>query len=455
MGRRARCAFTGATFMMAGYLSPAHALTLQQQMDQCSNKNSALSPDHVISACTEAIKSGSWRGKDLAWAYEQRGNAYLDNEDPDNAIADYNEAIRLNPKDTFAYSDRGNAYRIKHDYDHAITDYNEAIRLDAKYAGGYNGRGAVYDDKGDYDHAIADYNEAIRLDAKYAPAYNNRGNAYNSKGDLDHAIADYNEAIRLDAKNAPAYNNRGNAYKKKGDLDHAITDYNEAIRLDAKYAGTYNDRGNAYNSKGDLDHAIADYNEAIRLDSKYARARFNRGDAYNTKGDHDQAIADYGEAIRLDSKYSDAYFARGRLYVYEPGALPKALADLNQANALDPKNAYSALWLDIVDKRSTLPSRLAEAIMQIDMTKWPAPIIRLYLGQLTPEAVLVSAENPDAETRKGQVCEANFYTGELDLLQGKKDDANRLFQVAAANCPNDFMEYDGANAELRTVSAQP
>ena len=59
----------------------------------------------------------------------------------DRAIADYNEAIRLDPKSLFAYNNRGNAYRAKGDNDHAITDYNEAIRLDPKYAFAYCGRG--------------------------------------------------------------------------------------------------------------------------------------------------------------------------------------------------------------------------------------------------------------------------------------------------------------------------
>jgi hypothetical protein len=61
--------------------------------------------------------------------------------------------------------------------------------------------------------------------------------------------------------------------------------------------------------------------------------------------------------------------------------LDKAVADLDQANALDPKNAYSALWLDIAAKRSGLPARLPQAASQVDMTKWPAPLIQLLMGQ--------------------------------------------------------------------------
>jgi lipoprotein NlpI len=144
---------------------------------------------------------------------------------------------------------------------------------------------------------------------------------------------------------------------------------------------------------------------------------------------------------------------RGRTNLYS-GALLKAFVDLNQASELNPKDADVALWLEIVNRRGDFPSQLTEAAKQIDMTKWPAPIIRLYLGESTPEAVLAAAANPNAQTEKAQICEANFYSGVL-ALQRKKDEAERLFRLAAADCPRSFAEYGGANAELKALGAAP
>lgn len=90
---------------------------------------------------------------------------------------------------------------------------------------------------------------------------------------------------------------------------------------------------------------------------------------------------------------------------------------------------------------------------QIDMSKWPAPLIRLYLGELTPDAVLAAADDPDATAKKGRVCEANFYGGELVLQRGAKEEARRLLQLAAADCPRSFIEYDDANAQLKALGA--
>jgi len=72
----------------------------------------------------------------------------------------------------------------------AIADYNEAIRLNPKYAGAYNLRGRAYHDKGDNDRAIGDYDEAIRLDPKLVEAYDNRGSHTTTSASRSRAIAD-------------------------------------------------------------------------------------------------------------------------------------------------------------------------------------------------------------------------------------------------------------------------
>jgi lipoprotein NlpI len=102
-----------------------------------------------------------------------------------------------------------------------------------------------------------------------------------------------------------------------------------------------------------------------------------------------------------------------------------------------------------------LPSRLKQATEQIDMSKWPAPVIRLYLGELSAAEVLAAAADPDATKNRGQMCEANFYTGELALQNGIKDEAARLFRLAAADCPKTFDEFSAANAELKTLGMRP
>ena len=96
------------------------------------------------------------------------------------------------------------------EYDTAIADYTEAIRINPEFAATYNNRANAHAKIGENDEAIADLTEMIRLKPELAKAYNNRGNIYQRMGKYDKAIADYTEAIRIDPEYAFLPNiNRG------------------------------------------------------------------------------------------------------------------------------------------------------------------------------------------------------------------------------------------------------
>jgi lipoprotein NlpI len=312
------------------------------------------------------------------------------------------------------------------------------------------------------DVVIAACNRAITSGRyrgdKLSELFQGRGLRYYRKRDLDRAIQDYDQAIRLDPQNGNAILNRGNAYNRKGEYDRALKDFDAGIRLggitDHGKIVAYSGRGTAYLRKGQYDRAIADCNEVIRLDPKDASAYDKRGDAFKAKGNLDQAIADYTQAISLDPKNSAYYRDRGFAY-HTKGDNFRAVADFSDLTRLDPKDAYAALWLDITERRNNIPSHLSQSVKQLDMKVWPAPVLRLFLGEMTLTAVLAAADDKDPKTKQGQVCEANFYSGELALLQGVKDEAIRLFRLAANDCPKDFVEWGAANAELKALGITP
>lgn len=274
---------------------------------------------------------------------------------------------------------------------------------------------------------------------------------------LDERISSCNLVIALEKygwmNKSRAYSARAKAYLAKGEFDSAIADLTEVIKLypDSPYA--YHHRASAYLKKGDFERAIVDYSELIRRNQLDAYAFFGRGVAYLRNGEPDHAIADYNRLIELTPKNARAYRSRAIANLYA-GSVSKSLADLDQSTELDPKDAYAALWRDVVAKRSNVPSRLAAAAGKLDMTKWPAPIVHLFLGETTPEAVLAATDDPDDEKKTGQICEANFYAGAL-ALQREEKDARRLFQLAAAECPKGFVEWQAANAELKGIGTTP
>jgi tetratricopeptide (TPR) repeat protein len=183
---------------------PAGAQT-PQQISGCSGGKDG--PEQKIAACTAVIQSGLYAGKSLALVFNNRANGYLKKGDDDRAVADYDQALKLDPNYALAYNNRGNVYFRKKNYDRAIADYDQAIRIDPL-------PGVVADDRGRTSTNV----------------YNNRGYAYFAKKDFARAIADYDRAVKVDPQDPLTYNNRALAHTETRDFDRALADFGEAIR---------------------------------------------------------------------------------------------------------------------------------------------------------------------------------------------------------------------------------
>jgi tetratricopeptide (TPR) repeat protein len=285
--------------------------------------------------------------------------------------------------------------------------------------------------------------------------YNNRGTAYNSKGDHDRAIQDFSEAIRLSPNHGYTYRNRGIDYYEKGDYDRAIQDFNEAIHLDPNDTSAYFSRGDAYNNKGDYNRAIQDFNEAIRMDPNHARAYYSRGQADSRKGDHDRAIQDFSEAIRLSPKFAYSYEKRGDAYFFQSN-LTAAIVNFKDTISAAPSSSaavYAALMLHVAMKRQGQDDaqQLASVAAAADLSKWPGPVLKLDLGQITADEVIVAAASGDIQ--KWQICEANYFTGEDALFHHQRTTAMARLGSARDGCPKDDTLYDAALVELRRLGA--
>jgi tetratricopeptide (TPR) repeat protein len=241
-----------AGLLLALSLSGPAAADFASDREHCTSSTD-VEPDVIIGACSRQIKSGRWKGHDLAICYANRGRAYLRKDEPDDAIANFNEAIRNNPKYTAAYFHRARAYTAKGDHHRAIGDYDRAIKLSPKDAALYNNRGNRYRRTGDPDRAIADYTVALQIKPKDPLYYQNRGLSHWDKGDLDRALADFNAALRHDPTYAAAYINRGAIHEEKGDLEGARADYNIVLALPASDGDADDVQGKARKALAALD----------------------------------------------------------------------------------------------------------------------------------------------------------------------------------------------------------
>ena len=266
-----RVFLTGETFGITGWASSDQIISVEKGVDYFSQQIHERAARRIrirdarqdlarskesstVPSPTPARRFAS--NQECAIAYEARAINRLEKREFDNAIADCNEALRIDPRLASAYYTRGVFWIFKHDCNRAIDDFAAAIRLDPRNPGFYSGRGGAFAYtktltrrsptsvrqfasipatqrptptvegpsayKKDYDKAIADLSTAIRLDPEFAGAFSNRAAAFLGKREFDKAIADCTEAIRRDPNHAMAYNNRGRARLDKGDYDGCL-----------------------------------------------------------------------------------------------------------------------------------------------------------------------------------------------------------------------------------------
>jgi tetratricopeptide (TPR) repeat protein len=252
--------------------------------------------DEAIAACTREIGAASSQDRQLAPLYLNRGEAYYSRYELGAALADINQAIRLDPQLAAAYDARGRVYHFHPD--RALLNFDIAIKLDPQFARALVDRAAAYRLSGDLDRSLADLDQAIRLDPSNTLAYEVLGAVYRDKGEFDGAISAYSEAIARDSRNHFAYFHRGQVYQRLGQFDAAIADYDQAIRLGPSTL-VYEARGGAYQAKGNLEAAIRDFDAAIKQTPDDAAALKARGLARLAAGDSISGNADLAAAKHL------------------------------------------------------------------------------------------------------------------------------------------------------------
>ena len=90
--------------------------------------------------------------------------------DMDGAIADFDQAIKLDPREALAFYNRGNAKWHNRDYEGARLDYDATLRIRPDHANAYYKRGLAWLKRGDLDRGIIDLNKVIDMNPQDASA---------------------------------------------------------------------------------------------------------------------------------------------------------------------------------------------------------------------------------------------------------------------------------------------
>jgi HEAT repeat protein/tetratricopeptide (TPR) repeat protein len=157
----------------------------------------------------------------------------------------------------------------------ALADWSEAIHLDPDDLQAFRIRARLHEQLNDWPSAVADWTEVIRLAPEDAQARLHRGDALRRLSEFERAASDFTFVIERQPSNAEAYNGRAVVLKHQGHLERALADYSEAIRLSPQRAAFYFNRSLAAKALRDYAQAQADLEVVLRLNPEHAAGHNN------------------------------------------------------------------------------------------------------------------------------------------------------------------------------------
>lgn len=207
-------------------------------VETCTNQKGDAAPRRVIQACTESLEHNIFEGNARFFLFASRAAGYFAEGDKQHALDDYNEALKLAPRNAYVYYNRGIFYSAQSDVDAALRDFDAAIGINPNLVIALRQRARIYQGRGKLADAREDYTKAIGVEPKTAALWSERGYVSLRQKDYDSAFKDEAEAIRLDPKLARAYYLRGAAaaFGGLGDSHKAIDDIKTAVDLDPSLA---------------------------------------------------------------------------------------------------------------------------------------------------------------------------------------------------------------------------
>ncbi len=198
--------------------------------------------------------------------YMGRAKLRLAQGDTIRAIDDIDKTLELNRNSTNAYVMRADiAIKRSRDYAQALADMDEAIKLEPRYAGFFINRAYLRYNLDDYFGAMSDYDYAIQLDPINTVALFNRGLLRSEVHDNDRAIEDFSSVLRIDNNDYRALYNRALLYRDVRNYKGALADINRVIEAYPDFAGAYFLRFDIYREQGNLKQAEQDYNKSMAL----------------------------------------------------------------------------------------------------------------------------------------------------------------------------------------------
>jgi tetratricopeptide (TPR) repeat protein len=200
----------------------------------------------IIALCEEGANSAPATGstaqyaaKLKRWALEARGESRFKEGRAAEALVDFDEAHRLDPRNPRVLRLRGVCQARLGRPDEALVDLDKSIELHHGDARSFVERGEVRYALGRYAEAARDFDQALRLKPRDTAAHVGRGHARYRLKQFAAAAQDYTTALATRRQDAPLYTQRGQAFAELGRYTEAANDFRRAMRIDPNYGKAF------------------------------------------------------------------------------------------------------------------------------------------------------------------------------------------------------------------------
>jgi tetratricopeptide (TPR) repeat protein len=218
----------------------------------------------------------------------------------------WRDTLAKNPDSWLAHNNLGLILAGQGKILEAMAEYQEAIRLDPNFPQSQNNLGVLMKQTGHTDAAIAQYEIALRLRPDYAEARDNLANALRAMGKIAEAMEQYELAVQIQPYNADAHYSLANALKHEGKNDEAMEQYEETLNIDPDFFNARCNLAVMFLQLGKGEEAAGQFAEAVRIEPNAADAHYGLAVALSQSGQSRQAIEQWQIALNLNPKYPEA-----------------------------------------------------------------------------------------------------------------------------------------------------
>lgn len=230
---------------------------------------------------------------------------------------------------------RGREHYERHEYDRAEELFRELLSAAHahRFADVHNMLGVILHERGNFNGAAEQFEIAVLINPRYTDAIMSLAVTYNDQGRYEDAKQLY---VRLRALQG-----------KDGGLDPFVR---------GKIANLHAGVAQAYADAGCRAEAIIELRKAVELCPAFADLQTKLGTLYRDGGELKLALEHYSFACAANPAYVPARVLLG-VTLLAMGSANEAVAEWNQALAIDPHNKHAQMYLRMVEQQRAAAAR--------------------------------------------------------------------------------------------------